>query len=94
MGTARGHESLEPAKARLIQSDASPARAQAAASPELDPIEHLCDELRDKAFSGLVFASSDALAGHLEFALREMENDIARVRSIAAWPWIIAALVN
>ncbi len=63
-------------------------------SPELNPVEHLWDELREKAFPNLVFDSLDALEEHLESALRKMENDIARVRSIVAWPWIIDALVT
>lgn len=63
-------------------------------STELNPVEHLWDELREKSFHSLVFDSFDALEGHLEFALREMENNIARVRSIVAWPGIIEALSN
>ena len=63
-------------------------------SPELNPVEHLGDELREKSFHNLVFDSLDALEGHLESALREMENDITRVQSIVAWPWIIKALLN
>ena len=63
-------------------------------SPELNPVEHLWDELREKSFHNLVFDSIDALEGHLESALREMENDLARVRSIVAWPWIIKSLVS
>lgn len=63
-------------------------------SPELNPVEHLWDELREKSFHNLVFDSIDAIEGRLEPALREMENDLARVRSIVAWPWIIKSLVN
>ncbi len=63
-------------------------------SPELNPVEHLWDELREKSFHNLVFDSIDALEGHLESALREMESDLARVRSIVAWPWIIKSLVS
>ncbi len=63
-------------------------------SPELNPVGHLWDELREKSFRNLVFDSLDALEGHLESALREMENDITRVQSIVAWPWIIKALLN
>ena len=63
-------------------------------SPELNPVEHLWDDLREKYFHNLVFDSLDALERHLESALREMENDAGRVRSIVAWPWIIEALVN
>jgi len=41
-------------------------------SPELNPQEHLWDELREKSFGNLVFDSLDALEDHLETSLREM----------------------
>jgi len=63
-------------------------------SPELNPVEHLWDELREKSFHNRVFHSLDALEDHLEIALREMELDTQRVRSITAWPWILNALTN
>lgn len=61
-------------------------------SPELNPVEHLWDELREKSFGNLVFSSLDALENHLETALLSMEQDRARVHSIVAWPWIINSL--
>jgi transposase len=61
-------------------------------SPELNPVEHLWDELREKAFHNRVFKSIDALEDHLEINLRTMENDHDRVHSIVAWPWIINSL--
>jgi transposase len=63
-------------------------------SPELNPVEHIWDDLREKSFHNRVFESLDALENHLEVALREMEFDNKRVRSIVAWPWIINALMN
>ena len=63
-------------------------------SPELNPVEHLWDELREKFFHNRVFDSLDALENHLEIALREMELNSQRVRSIVAWPWILNALTN
>jgi transposase len=63
-------------------------------SPELNPVEHLWDELREKAFHNRVFGSIDALEDHLEASLRRLENDHDRVRSIVAWPWIINSLRN
>jgi len=63
-------------------------------SPELNPVEHLWDDLREKSFHNRVFDSIDALEDHLEEGLRNMENDHDRVRSIVAWPWIINALMN
>jgi transposase len=40
-------------------------------SPELNPVEHIWDDLREKAFHNLVFDSLDALENHLEAALRD-----------------------
>lgn len=61
-------------------------------SPELNPVEHLWDDLREKSFHNRVFESIDALELHLSGSLREMEVDHQRVRSIVAWPWIIHSL--
>jgi transposase len=51
-------------------------------SPELNPVEHLWDELREKHFHNRLFDSIDALEDHLVDALRTMENDTERVASI------------
>jgi hypothetical protein len=78
------------AQERAISASAqSPAIAIA---PERNPVEHLWDELREKAFYKRVFDSLDALEDHLEHALRALENDPARVYSITAWSWIVNAL--
>jgi len=63
-------------------------------SPELNPVEHIWDDLREKAFHNIVFDSIEALENHLEMALRNMENDQNRVRSIVAWTWIVNSLLN
>jgi len=63
-------------------------------APELNPVEHLWDELREKSFGNLVFESLDALEDHLEVSLRMMEYDPQRVHSIVAWPWIMKSLLN
>lgn len=63
-------------------------------SPELNPVEHLWDELREKHFHNRVFDSIDALEDHLVNALRTMENDCERVASITQWPWIINTVCN
>lgn len=62
-------------------------------SPELNPVEHIWDDLREKAFHNRVFDSIDTLELHLESSLRILEDDTDRVRSIVAWPWIINALM-
>lgn len=63
-------------------------------SPELNPVEHLWDEIREKFFHNRVFDSLDALEDHLCHALLSMEIDPEKARSIVAWPWIIKALMN
>jgi len=47
--------------------------ARMAGGPELNPEEHLWDELREKHFHNRVFDSIDALEDHLVDALRAME---------------------
>ena len=63
-------------------------------SPELNPVEHLWDELREKYFHNKVFDSISSLEKHLESSLLSMELDQQKVRSIVAWPWIINALLK
>lgn len=61
-------------------------------APELNPVKHLWDELREKSFHNRVFDSLNALEDHLEHTLRDLENAPARVYSITAWSWIVNAL--
>jgi len=61
-------------------------------SPELNPQEHLWDELREKHFHNRVFDSIDALEDQLVIGLRDLENAPDRVKSITGWEWIINAV--
>ena len=63
-------------------------------SPELNPPQHLWDELREKYFHNRVFESLDTLEDHLTVALRNLENAPDRVKSITGWGWIINAISN
>lgn len=63
-------------------------------SPELNPVEHIWDDLREKSFHNRVFNSIEALEDHLCESLKEMELDNQRIRSIVAWPWIINSLLK
>ena len=63
-------------------------------SPELNPQEHVWDELREKSFHNRAFDSLDALETHLEKALRCLESSPERMRSIAGWDWIINSRSN
>ena len=63
-------------------------------APELNPIEHVWDELREKFFHNRVFKSLDALEDRLSMALKTMEFDPGTVGSIVSWPWIIGAFLT
>jgi hypothetical protein len=58
-------------------------------SPELNPQEHVWDELREKCFHNKTFANLDALEEHLVVSLNAMESQHETVKSIVAWDWII-----
>jgi transposase len=63
-------------------------------APELNPIEHVWDELREKFFHNRAFDSLDALEDQLALALNTLELDPGRISSIVSWPWITAALIT
>jgi DDE superfamily endonuclease len=62
-------------------------------APELNPIEHVWDEIREKSFHNRVFKSIDALTKHLAVTLKKAEDTPEILRAIVAWPWIINALM-
>lgn len=59
-------------------------------SPELNPQEHLWDEIREKEFPNRVFSDMAGVVRTLETGLPRLASDRDRVRSICAWPWIIS----
>lgn len=61
-------------------------------SPELNPQEHLWDELREKYFHNHAFESLDALEDQLVTGLRHLEVSPHTVKSITGWDWIINSL--
>ncbi len=63
-------------------------------APELNPIEHVWDELREKFFHNRAFNSLEALEDQLELALKTLEENPSTVRSIVSWPWIRDAFLN
>lgn len=63
-------------------------------SPELNPQEHLWDELREKHFHNKAFESMEAIEHTLENGLLTLENNPEYVRSITGWNWIINTLKN
>jgi len=63
-------------------------------SPELNPVEHLWDELREKYFHNRVFPSLEDVEQHLCESLSDFERKTDRIHSICAWPWIINSVFN
>jgi len=63
-------------------------------SPELNPVEHLWDEIREKKFQNVVFQSMEAVEDRLVEALAELERDPRHVAHLTAFPWIVCNSMN
>jgi len=63
-------------------------------SPQLNPQEHLWDELREKEFPNRVFADLAGVLRQLEQGLPRLAGDTERLRAITAWPWIVSLNLN
>jgi hypothetical protein len=59
-------------------------------SPELNPQEHVWDELREKEFPNRVFDSLEGVIDHLRSGLLRLAANKEGLRSLTAWPWIIS----
>jgi hypothetical protein len=59
-------------------------------SPELNPQEHIWDEVREKAFPNLVLDQMALVVERLRNGMSTLTADAERVRRITAWPWIIS----
>ena len=62
-------------------------------SPELNPAERVFEEIR-RWVEGRVYSTIEAKMAAVEAFLAELDADPARVRSLAGWDWITAALGN
>jgi len=63
-------------------------------SPELNPVENIWEELREKHFGNSVFDSMGALEDRLVVGLKHLEDHPEITKSISSWPWIINAISN
>jgi hypothetical protein len=77
-GWHRSKELIVPANIRLIE--------QPAYSPEVNPVEHLWEELREKYLHNRLFSSLDLLLEVLCQALNELTEDKERLRSMMSFP--------
>lgn len=63
-------------------------------SPELNPQEHVWDELREKEFPNRVFESMAGVVGQLKEGLPRMAANTPALRSLTAWPWIVSLILK
>ena len=63
-------------------------------SPELNPQEHVWDELREKEFPNRVFDSLDGVVKQLESGLPRMAENHEGMRSLTARPWIVSLILT
>jgi len=59
-------------------------------SPELNPQEHVWDELREKEFPNRVFNDLPAVERQLLKGLTRMSADTEGLNSLTAWAWIVS----
>ena len=59
-------------------------------SPELNPQEHIWDEVREKAFPNLVLDQMALVVDRLKSGMSALAADTDRVRRITAWPWVVS----
>jgi DDE superfamily endonuclease len=71
------HELVIPENMRLIE--------QPPYSPEVNPVEHVWDELREKHFHNRVFPSLEALIEVLCQGLNDLADDPKRLRSLTSF---------
>lgn len=63
-------------------------------APELNPQEHIWDELREKAFPNRVFADLASVRAQLAHYLPQLAADRTTLRGITAWPWVVKLNLN
>lgn len=61
-------------------------------SPELNPVENIWEEIREKFFQNMVFDSLDAVEICLSEAMVAMESKPNVVKSISGFNWIVCHL--
>jgi len=63
-------------------------------APELNPQEHVWDELREKEFPNRVFADLQSVLAQLEAGLPRLASNRRALQSLTAWPWIVSLHLN
>lgn len=60
-------------------------------SPELNPVEHLWDEIREKEFANRVFDSLGAAIAQAARGLKRFEDSPHALQSLTGWSWILTS---
>jgi len=63
-------------------------------SPQLNPVEHVWDEVREKYFANRRFVSLDQLEEQLVAGLAILEVDAQRIASLTGFDWITCVPLN
>ena len=63
-------------------------------SPELNPAEHLWDDLREKDFANRAFTGMNAVEDTLVQGLRRLEQNPAITQSLTGFDWITSIILN
>jgi len=58
-------------------------------SPELNPQEHICDELREKFFANKIFKSLNTVMDNAVKVLQALEGLPDKIKSISHRVWIL-----
>ncbi|OGV19168.1 MAG: hypothetical protein A2X47_02365 [Lentisphaerae bacterium GWF2_38_69] len=61
-------------------------------SPELNPVEHLWDHVREKGCANIFFNKLDAVVQKVNAELTLLASQAVTVASMFCWPWITVAI--
>ena len=61
-------------------------------SPELNPTEHIWEELREKYFHNITFDGLSSMEDRLVMGLRDLELNWQLVQSLTGFGWIVSVL--
>ena len=63
-------------------------------TPELNPIEMIWEEIREKFFKNELFKTLNDVTDRLSNGLLSLMDDCKRVKSITGWNWILKDVLN
>jgi transposase len=63
-------------------------------SPQLNPVEHIWESIRENGFRNQVFNSIEAVENQLMESLAALEKDPTSVASMTGFPWIVSMNLN